>query len=146
MGLSNKNFLLRLFERDKAYIEIIDSDIIFASNINEIISKEIVNNKLSIKEIQDSILFLKIHISKNEERIIFLISFPIIFTFVIIFQKLKLLEIILPNPFNIVLIIFFSILTMLALSERTKLTSYKHCLEELVLLLENFVEDMSNKT
>jgi len=144
--LNTKNFLFRIFEKDSAYLKLIDSDTSFASNAKKLIFQEIVKNKLTVKNIQDSILFLKMHISKNEERIKFLIAFPILFTFVLIYQKLELLEKILPNPFNIILIIFFSILTFLALAERTKLTYYKHCLEELIIFLESFSEEMSNKS
>lgn len=135
--LSTKNFLFRIFEKDSAYYALINSDTSFASNIKKLITQEIIKDKLTVKDIQDSILFLKMHISKNEERVKFLIAFPILFTFVLIYQKLELLEKVLPNPFNIILIIFFSILTLLAFAERTKLTVFKHCLEELILFLEN---------
>ena len=76
------------------------------------------------------------NISKNDVHTKFLISFPLIFTLILVFEKLELLQIILPTPYNNLVITIYTFSMLFVLSERTKLTYYKHSLEELILYLE----------
>jgi len=144
---NSRNFIPRIFDRNKAYQELVNEDIKFSTNIIKMIENHILENSLNVNDLEKIILSFRLHISKNTERVKFLISFPFILTLILIFEKLDLLKIILPNPFNIILIIFYSFLMIFAFGEKTKMTEYRHSLKELIEFLEyqiNIIKD--NKT
>ncbi len=141
---NSKNFILRILERKEAYQKLINEDIKFAIDAKNIIQNYIIDNNLDIDDLNQITLSLKLHISKNEERVKFLIAFPFIFTLLLIFEKLELLEKVLPNPFNIAAIAFYSFIMLFAFVERTKLIEYKCSLEELILLIEYQINTMED--
>lgn len=137
---SNKNFLSRLRENDQAYIDLIDEDIIFTDKANNYVKNFIQKENISNEEIKNGILFLKNHISKNKERTKFLILFPSTFTLFLIFEKLDLLQLILPKPFNLIILTFNAFMILFLLSERTKLGTYLHSSEELIDILKLMIK------
>lgn len=75
-----KNFFLRTLGKKSAYQELVEKDIRYSNQLKSCVQKFVKDNNLSNIEIEETTSYLKVFLSKSEERIKFLIAFPFLQT------------------------------------------------------------------
>jgi hypothetical protein len=145
---NSTNFSSRLFSFSKksnnAFQSLIHSDVDFSYNMEVWFENKINEHKISLDDIKKAKRALSYHLSKTNERILFLITFASFFTILLIFMKFNIINF---KPFDSLFVALMGfILVILPLIERTEHIKRKHALEEISLYLDDHLSKLENNT